>query len=211
MTDKTIMIEHTGHMVRVGHVVVIILVTAPAIGGSAGENAVQMTFLTNDISVSADEGECGIIMIEGGGSPALSSMALCAVMVNLGGIVVRILSAHIVGLMAGPTIGGSSGVYSVNMAFFAGNGSVLTGKRERSNIMVEGGRFPAIHGVTLSAIMVKLTGGVIGIGSAVIIVLVTAPALCGGSGENSVQMTLLTFGGLMGALQRVIGVIMIKG
>ena len=88
-------------------------------------------------------------------------MAHQAIMrVVVGGVIV---SAHVVRLMARPTILRRTCVLAVHVAFRAAYSQVSAGEREAAQIVVEGSRLPSGCRVTLCARVREVTGLMVGI------------------------------------------------
>ena len=98
--------------------------------------------------------------------------------------------------MAGRTIGGCPGKSVVSMALRTGDVNMGSCEREmRSRRVVETGSFPLRRRMTGGASLRKSRCFVIGVRASVVIRLVTAHTIGGGSGKPVVQMTLTAANG----------------
>ena len=169
------------------------LVAGITIGRSAaGESSRGMAGNTGRRSMQTGQRETGGRVIESGGLPDTGRMARRAGVTDTGGDVVRALGAGKVHRVASVAVGWCPAVVSGSMAGGTSDGGMCAGQRKGGRRMVEVSRAPTGGVVALGAVMAEILSGMIGISGAVVLSLVTGPAIGRRITAISIGMTLST-------------------
>ena len=147
-------------MIRVGALVEVCLVAAPAVGGRHLVLAVHMAFPAAGGGVAAREREGRQVVIQGAGIPRRACVAQSAVAGNLLVFVVRLRGGGEVPLVTTEACRGSALEQAVLMAVGASHPAVGFRQGEFRALVVEAGSVPRTRFVALRAIPGELTLGV---------------------------------------------------
>lgn len=120
---------------------------------------IGMAGRTNPVCIAMIDVEPSVI--ESGSQPARGRMAGRTARWESRRYVIRIRRALVVHLVTAIAVGGDSGVVFVHVATCTRHGGVRTGQRERSVVMVEGGRSPCRRAVAHIALLWEPGGNMI--------------------------------------------------
>ena len=112
-------------MIRIAHLLIVLLVTSPAIRDRVLE-AAGVTVGALNRRVLSGQRECGQVVVERRRGPARRRVAVGAVMLKIVAHVIRVDDALVIGIVTGPTIGGSI-LIAARVAVGALNIDVLSG------------------------------------------------------------------------------------
>ena len=188
VTDRAVVIELSLNVVGVVDLLVILLMTRPAIGRRAFVLAADVTGDTAHRNVRSGEREIRTGMIEGGRFPRGRSMTVRAVMTELILHVIGIVHLLVISLMARPAIRGGSFKDPAHVTGDTTHRYMRSGEREVRSGVIEGGRFPSCRTVTVRAVVTELILHVIRVVHVLVILLMARPAIRGGSFKDAADM-----------------------
>ncbi len=197
-----------GLVIRACSVIVIVLMAGETFRRRSGI-AASVTIDTIQESMRAGYGKLCLAVIECSCIPAIGGMAFGAIMAEIIGDVIGIVSSDIIFLVTRPAVRRRSGI-TVGMTFDTIQRGMRPRERELGLRMVERRWCPSGGGMALRAILAEIVRHVIGIADAVIVILVTGPAIRWRSGELPVYMTAGTVDRQMLAGQWETGKVMIE-
>lgn len=198
VTDSAVVREILLHVI--GLLVVVVVVTRPAVGGCAVVDSADVALDAVDFDVRSRQLKIEVIVIEGRVFPTGGGVADGAIVRQA---LLNVAGLFVVGaLMTGPTIGRRALIYSSNVAVVAVCFHVAARQRERGQAVVEGSAFPPVCIVTGDAVLRIAGGDVIWIGRAVILRFVAGPTVRRCTGELVSNMTLRAVGCNMRSCER---------
>lgn len=119
--------------------------TGNTVSRKPGKNSASMTLRTVQVDVCTSQRESRQVMVEGGRQPAVSGVAGGAIFAELAVV-------FIILLVAGITVAGCALEDMINMTLLAGHSDMFTRQFESGQVMIEGGRCPAIGSVAGTAV-----------------------------------------------------------
>ena len=164
--------ELRGQVIRIGHSLVIGLMTRVAIRWCAGENIVDMTLRAGDAHMGAGQREWCLAVIKGCWRPCRRGVTHIASCWEPGGRVVRIIGAVVVALMAGSACVDGQIEVAVRMTRSTLQRRVETCQWESSGRVIKCGQLPAHRRVADAAVCGETTCFVVRIRSAVVVLQV---------------------------------------
>lgn len=191
VADGAVVLVVESLVIWVGHVERLLLVAGPAVGRSTGVLSRDVTFLAVGRLVRPGERELRLAMIERHPVPRLLRVADGAVVVVAMLDVIRVPCRLEPCLMAGVAIEGCPVIPLTSVAGVAGEPGVSSGQLEPRPGVVECSVIPIIGGVADGAVVVVVPGDVIRVFDAVVVGLVTGPAVGRRSGEPSSDVALV--------------------
>ena len=187
-------------VIGVGGIVVIGFVATVAIRRCSGI-PVGVAILALDGFVRPGKWKVRLVMVEGCRLPGIGRMAGFAVGREARCLVIRIGSAFVIALMATVAIGGCSGI-PICVAGLAFQLLMGSGQWEIGIIMIKRCGSPALVGMTLGTIVIKIPADMIGICCIAVIVCMAAKAIPRQATGLIIDMALNTPDVCMGAFQR---------
>lgn len=178
-------------MIGIGRVLKIALMAGEAIHRRAGVAIIDMAQITGHRQMRARKWKARAVVIEVRRPPGITVMASQTIMWIIAGHMIRIRGVLKIRLMARKTIFRRAGKTAIHMTLGAINGIMRTQQWKCCTAMIEGRRFPGIHGVTLRTRMRKICRHVIRISRTLKISLMTGKTIRRGAGETIVGVTLI--------------------
>ena len=198
MATGTGVSQAVSHVIGIGRAGVRHLVAGVTIIGSIGI-ACAMAGLAFEINVGAGDRESGLVMIEFGRLPRRSSVALDAIVAEVGGFVIGVVGGGKISPVTGVAIGRCADITAA-VATLAIQSTMRTGESKIGGIMVESRRLPGIEVVTGAAVMVEVPSRMVGLFGLRKSGVMTAIAI-GGSSCIGIAVAILTLDRLVGTLE----------
>jgi len=199
------------HVVRILGALIIRLMACVTLLRSARVLAIRVTRGAVYIDVGPGQRERRQIVIKLRRCPSGGRVTLLARMRQLQLDVIWVIRAIIVCLMAGPTVLRRAVELPIYVALRATDIDVSPGKREIGQVVIEGSGLPRRRRVALCAIMIVVSSDVIWIGDALVIALVTRPAVRRQVLILSVHVAGQAVHIHMGASERESRIVMVEG
>lgn len=154
MATGTGVSQAVSHVIGIGRAGVRHLVAGVTIIGSIGI-ACAMAGLAFEINVGAGDRESGLVMIEFGRLPRRSSVALDAIVAEVGGFVIGVVGGGKISAVTRVAISRCADITAA-VATLAIQSSMRTCEGKVGGIMVEICRLPGIEVVTSAAVMIEV-------------------------------------------------------
>ena len=155
--------------------------------------------LAFEIDMSAGDGKSGLVMIKFSRLPGSSSVALDAIVAEVGGLMIGIVGGSEISAVTRIAIGRCADITAA-VATLAIQSTMRTGESKIGGIMVESRRLPGIEVVTGAAVMVEVPSRMVGLFGLRKSGVMTAIAI-GGSSCIGIAVAILTLDRLVGTLE----------